>query len=99
MPSIRSLSLGKLSSINLAPDFFTDYGVELEDVKFTRSSIEAIKSHTFKYLRGVRRLDLSENTISSIENEAFTEVMQFIMFIIGIFNQLKFVFDFRLVTH
>lgn len=78
MRSIRSLSLGKLSSINLAPDFFTDYGVELEDVKFTQSSIEAIKSHTFRHIRGVRRLDLSENTISSIDNEAFTEVVQWI---------------------
>lgn len=76
MRSLRSLSLGQLSSTNLAPDFFVDYGVELEDVKFTRSSIESIKSHTFKHIRGVRRLDLSENTISSIDNEAFTEVTQ-----------------------
>lgn len=74
MQSLRSLSLGKLSSPNLAPDFFTDYGVELEDVKFTRSEIDSIKSHTFRHIRGVRRLDLSENSISSIDNEAFTEV-------------------------
>lgn len=74
MKSIRSLSLGKLASTQLSPDDFTDFGVELEDLKLTRSSIDSIKSHAFKHVRGIRRLDLSENQISSIDNEAFTEV-------------------------
>ncbi|XP_055324765.1 chaoptin [Sitodiplosis mosellana] len=74
MRSLRSLSVGMLSSSNLAPDFFIDYGVELEDVKFTQSSIESIKSHTFRHIRGVRRLDLSENNIGSIDTDAFTEI-------------------------
>lgn len=74
MKSIRSLSLGKLSSTKLSPEDFIDFGVELEDLKLTRSSIDSIKSHAFKNARGVRRLDLSENRISSIDNDAFTEV-------------------------
>lgn len=74
MKSIRSLSLGKLSTTQLSPEDFTDFGVELEDLKLTRSSIDKIRSHAFKHVRGVRRLDLSENQIGSIDNEAFTEV-------------------------
>lgn len=75
MRSIRSLSLGRLSSTHLAPEVFTEFGVELEDLKLTHSSIDTIKAHAFKNVRGLKRLDLSENRISQIENEAFTEVI------------------------
>lgn len=74
MKSIRSLSLGKLSSTQITSEDFAEFGVELEDLKLTRSSIDSIKAHAFKNVRGIRRLDLSENQISSIDNEAFTEV-------------------------
>ncbi|XP_031631630.1 chaoptin isoform X2 [Contarinia nasturtii] len=74
MKSIRSLSLGKLTSSQLSPDDFADFGVELEDLKLAHSSIDTIKSHAFKNARGIRRLDLSENIISTIENDAFTEI-------------------------
>lgn len=74
MRSIRSLSLGRLSSTRLAPEDFIEFGVELEDLKLTHSSIESIKSHAFKNVRGLRRLDLSENRINQLENDAFAEV-------------------------
>lgn len=80
MKSIRSLSVGKLSSTKISSEDFTEFGVELEDLKLTSSSIDSIKSHAFKYVRGIRRLDLSENQISSIENEAFTEVSSEVIF-------------------
>lgn len=76
MKSIRSLSLGKLTSTQISPEDFTDFGLELEDLKLTGSLINSIKSHAFKNVRGIRRLDLSENDISSIDNEAFTEVIE-----------------------
>lgn len=77
MRSIRSLSLGRLTSSKLASEDFLDFGVELEDLKLSHSSIDSIKSHAFKNVRGVRRLDLSENSISQIDNEAFAEVFYF----------------------
>lgn len=77
MRSIRSLSLGRLTSSKLASEDFVDFGVELEDLKLSHSSIDSIKSHAFKNVRGVRRLDLSENSISQIDNEAFAEVFYF----------------------
>lgn len=80
MKSIRSLSLGRLSSSKLAPEDFFEFGIELDDLKLSRSSIDTIKSHAFKNVRGLRRLDLSENSISQIDNDAFTEVILPILF-------------------
>lgn len=74
MRNIRSLSLGRLFTTQLRPEDFLEYGVELEDLKVTHSSLQTIKSHAFKHVRGIRRLDLSDNQIGQIENDAFAEV-------------------------
>lgn len=74
LKEMRSLSLGKLSSTRLQAEDFLDFGLELEDLKLTHAAIDTIKSHAFKNVRGVRRLDLSENRISQIDNDAFAEV-------------------------
>lgn len=68
------MSLGKLSTTQLQSEDFLEFGLELEDFKLTHASIDTIKSHAFKNVRGVRRLDLSENRISQIDNDAFAEV-------------------------
>lgn len=75
LKALRSLSIGKLSMTRLQADDFQDFGLELEDLKLARASIDTIKSHAFKNVRGVRRLDLSENRISQIDNDAFAEVL------------------------
>lgn len=74
MKGIRSLSLGKLTSTQLQAEDFLEFGLELEDLKLAHASIDAIKAHTFKNVRGVRRLDLSENRINQIDTDAFAEV-------------------------
>lgn len=75
MRNIRSLAVGRLPSTILSSEDFFEFGLELEDLKLSHSSIETIKSHTFRNIRGLRRLDLSENKINQIENDAFTEVL------------------------
>lgn len=74
LKALRSLSVGKLSTPQLQAENFLDFGLELEDLKLAHASIDSIKSHAFKNVRGVRRLDLSENRISQIDNDAFAEV-------------------------
>lgn len=74
MRNIRQLSLGRLSTTKIGPEDFVEYGNELEDLGLTFSSLEIIKSNAFKNVRGVKRLDLSENRIGTIEYNAFTEV-------------------------
>lgn len=74
MRNIRSLSLTKLSTRNLSPDDFLEFGLELENLKITRGQLQTIKSHAFMHVRGLKRLDVSENQISQIEPDAFHEV-------------------------
>lgn len=72
--NIRSLSISRLSKNVLSPEDFLDYGAGLEDVKLTFSGLQTIKSHAFQHVQNIRRLDLSENQISQVDNEAFMEI-------------------------
>lgn len=74
---MRSLSISRLSTTTLSPDDFLEYGLELEDLKITRGSLKTIKSHAFTHIRGIKRLDLSDNKINQFEPDAFTEVISF----------------------
>lgn len=72
--NIRSLSMSRLSRSTLSPEDFLDYGFDLEDLKVTFGGLTAIKSHAFQHVKGIRQLDLSENLINQIDNEAFLEI-------------------------
>lgn len=74
MRNMRSLSMSRMSSTSIGPDDFKDFGVELEDLQITRAQLSNIQSHAFKHVRGLKRLDFSENGIQTIENDAFDEV-------------------------
>lgn len=74
MRNLRSLYISKISSDTLSPTDFLEFGVELEDLKVVRGHLKSIKSNAFKNVRGIKRLDLSENQIESIERDAFEEV-------------------------
>lgn len=74
MRNMRSLSISRMSGSSLGPDDFVDFGVELEDLQITRGGLQTIQSHAFKHVRGLKRLDFSENSIGTIENDAFTEI-------------------------
>lgn len=72
--NVRSLSVSRLSSSALTADDFLEFGLELEDLKITRGSLQSVKANAFKHVRGIKRLDLSENQISSIDSNAFHDV-------------------------
>lgn len=74
MRNMRSLSISRMSSQSLGADDFMDFGVELEDLQITRGGLQSVQSHAFKHVRGLKRLDFSENSIGTIENDAFTEI-------------------------
>lgn len=74
MRNLRSLSIGRIASSKLLPEHFVEYGIGLEDLKITHSGLDTIKSHAFKNVRTIRRLDLSENRISNIDSDAFDDV-------------------------
>lgn len=68
------LSLSHLPQSQLTPEDFTDFSMDLEELYVTHSNLAVIKNHAFRHVRGIKTLDLSENKITHIENEAFTEV-------------------------
>lgn len=54
-----------------------EYGMDIKELRIVQSNLNTIKGHAFMHVRGIKYLDFSENSISSIENEAFSEVMSF----------------------
>lgn len=72
--NLRSLSVSRLSSSTLGADDFIEFGLELEDLRITRSSIDKIQAHAFRYVRGLKRLDLSDNHIGQFEPHTFAEI-------------------------
>lgn len=71
---LRSLSVGKLTQKSLSPDDFYGYGAQLENLRIYRGNLKSIKAHAFIHVRGIKRLDLSENMIDSIEKGAFHDI-------------------------
>uniref|UniRef100_A0A182QLG2 Chaoptin n=1 Tax=Anopheles farauti TaxID=69004 RepID=A0A182QLG2_9DIPT len=74
MRNLRSLAISNLPSSSLGPDDFLDFSPELEELRLNRGSLKQIKAHAFTHVRGLKRLDLSENRIDSIELDAFADV-------------------------
>lgn len=58
----------------LDPEDFQDFGFELEDLQIVSGNLKTIKDHVFKHVRGIKKLDFSENRIDKIEDDAFVEV-------------------------
>lgn len=71
---LRSLAVGKLTSNQLAAEDFQGFGIELENLRIFHAGLKAIRTGAFMHVRGLRRLDLSENYIETIEKGAFQDV-------------------------
>jgi Leucine-rich repeat (LRR) protein len=74
MKSLRSLSVSSLLSTTLKPEDFLEFDIELENLKIYRAGLREIKAHAFMNVRGIKRLDLSENSLDVIEKGAFQDI-------------------------
>jgi hypothetical protein len=74
MRNLRFVSLSNLPQPYLSPEDFEEFGVGLEGLRVTNSELGVIKNNAFRHVRGLKTLDLSENRITQLENEAFTDV-------------------------
>ncbi|XP_067012092.2 chaoptin [Anabrus simplex] len=72
--NLRAVSLSRLSQPHLSPEDFLQFGVDLEELRVTQSNVKTLKNHAFMHARGLKRIDLSENSISQIDPEAFSEI-------------------------
>lgn len=58
----------------LSPNEFFEFGMDIKELRIIHSNLNAIKSHAFMHIRGIKYLDFSENSISTVDDEAFSEV-------------------------
>lgn len=70
---MRSLKLGKLSSSHLSKDDFLEFGTNLEELHVNYAGLQSVKNNAFQYVQSLKRLDLSENSIGTIDNDAFVD--------------------------
>lgn len=74
LDKLRTLTVGKLLSNNLSPDDFIGFGMQLENLRVNHAGLRSVKAHAFMHVRGIKKLDLSENSIDTIEKGAFQEI-------------------------
>lgn len=86
MRNMRFLSISRIPESTLSPDNFMEYGMDIKELRIVKSNLNTIKSHAFMHVRGIKYLDFSENSISAIEDEAFSEVIPFALDIFSFFK-------------
>jgi len=64
----------------LSADDFLEFGMDIKELQIIHSNLNTIKGHAFMHVRGIKYLDFSENSISTIDDEAFSEVNSYITF-------------------
>ncbi|XP_063912433.1 chaoptin-like isoform X1 [Zophobas morio] len=72
--NLRALFLSRLSQTSLSPDDFLEFGVDLEELAIVDGGLKTINDNAFRYVRGLKKLDLSDNKITKIENKAFVDI-------------------------
>lgn len=74
MRNLRYLSISKMPSGTLSPDQFLEFGMDIKELRIVQSNLQTIKNSAFQHVRGIKYMDFSENSISTIEDDAFKEV-------------------------
>lgn len=74
LEKLRSLTVGRLANNQLSPEDFAGFSVQLENLRVNHAGLRTVKAHAFMHVRGIKRLDLSENSIDNIEKGAFQEI-------------------------
>lgn len=59
---------------SLEPDMFMNFTIDMEELQITGSDLKSIRAHAFKYVHGLKYLDLSDNAINLLDSDAFKEV-------------------------
>lgn len=74
MRNLRFLSISRMPEAILSANNFLEFGMDIKELRIINSNLNAIKGHAFIHVRGIKYLDFSENSISTIDDEAFSEV-------------------------
>lgn len=69
--SLRKAYLSRLRQTSLTTEDFAEFGANLEELHINFAELKSIKNHAFKNVHSLKVLDLAENRIEQIENDAF----------------------------
>lgn len=72
--NLRKLRLPNLIQNHLAPEDFLEFGVNLEELIIISGNLKTIKNNAFRHVRGLKLLDLSENSIETLEPGCLADV-------------------------
>lgn len=71
--NLRSIGFTSLDE-KVSADDFEGFGAALEHMNLAKNRLKSLGSGAFRHVPGIKSLDLSENRISQIENDAFAEI-------------------------
>ncbi|KAG5330446.1 CHAO protein, partial [Acromyrmex charruanus] len=74
MRNLRFLSISRMPQAILSANDFLEFGMDIKELRIINSNLNTIKNHAFMHVRGIKYLDFSENSISTIDDDAFSEV-------------------------
>lgn len=66
--------MSRLAQPSLSVEDFLDFGIDLEELRITFGHLQIIKNNAFKHVHGLKNIDLSDNSIGTIEINAFADV-------------------------
>lgn len=72
--SLISIAISNVEISFTAPHQFVGYGFGVEELSITRANMKSVNARSFIHIRGLKMLDLSDNELSEIDENAFTEV-------------------------
>ena len=72
--NIRKLYISSTSKMDISPELFEDFSIDLIDLKISYSQVNILKNNAFAFIHGLVNLDLSDNKITKIEKNAFIDV-------------------------
>lgn len=73
-----------MTTLHLDSNMFVNFTIRMEQLRITGSNLKSVKAHAFKHIEVLKYLDLSDNSISLLDAEAFKEVLN-----IRIFNKIQ----------
>lgn len=72
--SLRRVHLSRLRQTSLTTEDFLEFGANLEELHINFGDLKSVKNNAFKNVHSLKVLDLAENRIEQIENDAFVNL-------------------------
>ncbi|XP_024081743.1 chaoptin isoform X2 [Cimex lectularius] len=74
MVHLQSLAVSRIEQPHINPKDFQQFSVELETLKINDGNLKSLNRHMFQMVRGIKTLDLTDNTIEKIDAKSLIEI-------------------------